>query len=252
MKKNVESGATTEVKWIQSRAQYTEVWSISSLDIVLGLVGGLSGIVWAFLAILLGSYETFKFENSLIGAIYPTSPQEMPATNDDADNEGGATFKEQKSKQAMMRTVAERGKYFYNYSEYLLSLILRFVCCCCSQGPWLKRRIKKLKRHEAASERLANEIDIVKLLSIQRVGHFMAKLVLKKHQRALVTNFSKYQLDDLCKERERGAKTKSEALLTPAIQADGTFSMLNALEQDESLTEDQIKLLKEISDLFST
>ena len=116
----------------------------------------------------------------------------MPPADDDGENQASATLKEQKAKRAMMRTVAERGKYFYNYSEYLLSLFLRSVCCCCRHGPWLKRRIKKLERHEAASERLTQEIDIVKLLSLQRIGNFMAKLVLKKHQRALVTNFSKY------------------------------------------------------------
>ena len=161
------------------------------MDTVLGLVGGLSGIVWALLAMILGSYETFKLENSLIGAVYPTSPQDMP-TNDQEDDQVRATVKEKKAQRAMMRTVAERGKYFYNYSEYFLSLILRCLCGCCSQGAWLQRRMMKLERHEAASQRLADEIDIVKLLSTQRVGRFVSKLVLKKHQRALVTNFSSY------------------------------------------------------------
>ena len=83
----------------------------------------------------------------------------------------------------MMFTVAERGKYFYNYSEYLLSLIFRFFCrCACSRSrTWYKRRISKLERHEIASERLANEIDIVKLLYLQRISSFLAKLMLKKH-----------------------------------------------------------------------
>jgi len=71
------------VEFVQSRTQYKESWSIASLDIVLGLVGGLSGIVWGLLALVLGSYETFKFENSLIGAVYPTSPQDPPS--DDRD-----------------------------------------------------------------------------------------------------------------------------------------------------------------------
>ena len=180
------------VQWIQSRTQYQEQWSIDSLDIVLGVVGGFSGVVWSFLALIFGGYETFKFENSLIGAVYPTSPQDMPSWDDGADDEGGAGLKEQNAKRAMMRTVAERGKYFFNYSEYLVSLIIRSVCCCCHRGPWFKRRIKKLERHEAASQRLADEIDIIKLLSTQRIGQFMSKLVLKKYQRALVTNFSKY------------------------------------------------------------
>ena len=140
---------------------------------------------------ILGSYETFKFENSLIGAVYPTSPQDMPS-NDDEEDQGRATVKEKKAQRAMMQTVAERGKYFYNYSEYFLALTMRCLCCCCGQGAWLQRRMKKLERHEAASQRLADEIDIVKLLSTQRISNFISKLVLKKHQRALVTNFSSY------------------------------------------------------------
>ena len=32
---------------------------------------------------------------------------------------------------------------------------------------------------------------------MQRVGQFIAKLVLRKHQRALVTSFKKFQLENL-------------------------------------------------------
>ena len=49
-------------------------WSIASIDIILGLVGGVSGILWTGLAMLLSPYETFKFNNSLIGMVYPTAP----------------------------------------------------------------------------------------------------------------------------------------------------------------------------------
>ena len=44
---------------------------------------------------------------------------------------------------------------------------------------------------------MVDEIDIVKLVYIQRVGEFIAKLILKKHQRALITSFKKYQIDSL-------------------------------------------------------
>ena len=50
-------------------------WSVNSLDIVLGLVGGFVGLIWGVCSFVLGSYEAFKLENSLIGAFYPTSPQ---------------------------------------------------------------------------------------------------------------------------------------------------------------------------------
>ena len=82
----------------------------------------------------------------------------------------------------MMQTVQERGKYWYDYSEYLCTSLMRYCCCClCGKSAWYKRRIQKLERYEAASEKLNNEIDIVKLLYVQRVGQFIAKLILNKH-----------------------------------------------------------------------
>ena len=47
---------------------------MQSLDTVLGVVGGFVGLIWSSLNLVLGGYEAFKLENSLIGAIYPTSP----------------------------------------------------------------------------------------------------------------------------------------------------------------------------------
>lgn len=58
----------------QSRRVNEYTWSINSLDLVLGVIGGLSGIVWAVLAMLFGGYEAFKYQNSLIGSIYPILP----------------------------------------------------------------------------------------------------------------------------------------------------------------------------------
>jgi len=55
---------------------------------VLGVIGGLSSIIWALLSIFLGSYETFKLENSLIGSVYSTGSKE-------ADEDSGAPESEQ-------------------------------------------------------------------------------------------------------------------------------------------------------------
>ena len=40
----------------------------------MGLVGGVSAVVWTFLGYLIGEYESFKYKNSLVGSIYHTSP----------------------------------------------------------------------------------------------------------------------------------------------------------------------------------
>ena len=98
----------------------------------------------------------------------------------------------------MITTVAERGKYFYEYSEYLMTFFLKHLCCCfVSRKPWFKRRIKREKRHAEARKRLAKEIDIVEMLYSHRISQLLARVVLKKHQRALVSSFMKYQVDDL-------------------------------------------------------
>ena len=71
----------------------------------------------------------------------------------------------------MMKTVAKRGKYFYNYSEYLLASFMKSCCsCCCRGSAWYEHRTKKLQRHMDAKDSLNNEIDIVKLMYVQRVG----------------------------------------------------------------------------------
>ena len=74
--------------------------AIDSLDQVLGLVGGLASIIWGVLALIFGHYESFRFENSLISSIYPTSPQDF------SDVDGSGTHSdERKAKLAMMQTV---------------------------------------------------------------------------------------------------------------------------------------------------
>ena len=70
-----EVSTSVFLNWKQGRRINEFTWSINSLDLVLGVIGGLSGIVWAVLAMALGGYEAFKYQNSLIGAVYPTAPK---------------------------------------------------------------------------------------------------------------------------------------------------------------------------------
>ena len=60
---------------VQSRKKNEVQWAINSLDLILGLVGGFTSVIWAILGLIIQPYEDFKFNNSLVGSIYPTSPQ---------------------------------------------------------------------------------------------------------------------------------------------------------------------------------
>lgn len=125
-------------------------------------MGGVSAIIWSSLSLVLGGYEGFKLENSLIGSMYPTGPT---ASESAPPTEKGAYA-------ALLRTIAGRGLYFYDYSEYMLAKVLTSCCCCrgrcCERYPCFQQRRRKLNRHKEASERLSAEIDIVKLLRSQR------------------------------------------------------------------------------------
>ena len=91
-----------------------------------------------------------------------------------------------------------------------MSIIMRAICFsfCCKSSAWFKRRIAKLERHEGATKKLYEEMDIVKVLHESRISRLISKFVLKKHQRALVTNFKSYQLESL---------EKSPAAVEPAL-----------------------------------
>ena len=83
---------------------------------------------------------------------------------------------------------------------------------------------------------LADELDIVKLVNVLRIGQFLSKVLMNKHQRALVTNFKKYQFSNL----DENAKTVAD----PSDD-------LNELQWAKYLTEDHRALFKDLSELFS-
>ena len=57
--------------------------------------------------------------------------------------------------------------------------------------------MKRLERHQKASKLVIRELDVVDLIYVKRLCQFLAKVVLKKHQRALVSSFKRYRIDDL-------------------------------------------------------
>jgi len=65
-----------EVIITQDRLFHEFTWTITSFDILLGLIGGFVGLIWAVLIYLLGGYENFRYEQEIISEIYSTTPRE--------------------------------------------------------------------------------------------------------------------------------------------------------------------------------
>ena len=122
---------------------------MKSLDVILGLIGGLSSIVWGFFLLILGSYESFKLQNSLISSFYTISP----LSNEAGNTEEAEPKSPDEAKSALMKAAAEPCKYSFNFSEYIFTRTMQilFCCKCLKEKPWIASRIKRLKRHEDAT-----------------------------------------------------------------------------------------------------
>ena len=77
---------------------------MDSLDLILGLLGGYSAILWGVVAYSLGGYESFKFNNSIIGAIYSASPG-------GGEDDPAGDLRE--AKDEMRHEVENQGRFFY-------------------------------------------------------------------------------------------------------------------------------------------
>lgn len=156
---------------------------IQSLGLVLGLVGGLSGIIWGLLALLFGGYEQFKLENALIANVFHTAQDSQDDQDSDSDDDNDV------AKKVLIRKVSRQGSYSYGYLEYVVTRILSLFCWCCRRSTacsCLLRRLLRLERYREAVEKLTDEMDVVNFLAATRIGTFLATQKLESHQRDLV------------------------------------------------------------------
>ena len=58
----------------QARQIFKITWSVKSLNVVIGQIGGYTALLWMLVKFLFNDYENFKFSNSLIGQVYTSTP----------------------------------------------------------------------------------------------------------------------------------------------------------------------------------
>ena len=140
---------------------------MSSFDLLMGIVGGISALLWTGTGWLLSTYQEFRFNNSIIGMIYPTSPQPDP------EAEGPQDVKT--AEEMLFDTVKARGKFYYSYWQYYWAWILLKLCCCCvnKKSKRHQRREFQFKRYRDAVKRMNEEVDILKHIANQRTSQFV-------------------------------------------------------------------------------
>ena len=173
---------------ISQDRQYFEVtWTVTSIDILLGLIGGFVSLIWSLLGYFLGGYENFRFQQELISEVYSTTDNQRMKRDREPDNYDDA-------RKDLTHSLESKALYDYFYLDYLAASLMKCFCCCFSKRKCYRKRIKKLQRHEFAQEQLTAETDFFTFLKLLRLTDFMSRLMLKEYQRSLIPYFKRYQL----------------------------------------------------------
>ena len=119
----------------QSRKYYENEWTVTSFDMVIGNLGGFSGLVWSVIVLIVGPYEAFKYSASLVSEIYPTKKSQVGRQN---INDAKSDLKD---------GLDTLSKYHYSYLDMLFASLISKVCCCFKRAKCYKKREARLKRH---------------------------------------------------------------------------------------------------------
>lgn len=87
-------------------------WTLQSVDIVLGLIGGFVGLIWDTLGYALTGYESFWFKASLISEIYSTTGKRRMMKNSVPESRLEA-------QQDLQNGIETQARYEYHYFEQL-------------------------------------------------------------------------------------------------------------------------------------
>ena len=103
----------------QSRKNITTQWSVDSIDLILGFIGGMSEVIWTILAGAMTSYLNFNFESGMIRNFYGISRMH-PGSDTPNSNE--------LAEQEVKKSIASRRKYNYTYTEFITTRLMKVLC----------------------------------------------------------------------------------------------------------------------------
>ena len=106
---------------------------------MLGIIGGFSGLVWGVLGLLLGSYESFRQDVSLLESFYSADDR----IRDTEIYSGRFIKKNIDYKGNLQAELQNRTRYTYSYWSYAKANFIRNFFCCCA----CKQRLNRLKLH---------------------------------------------------------------------------------------------------------
>ena len=105
----------------QSSVHNDIVWTTRTFQDVLANVGGFQSILISIFFVLIGSYQNFSYQRSLLRRFY------WQYTNDGKDTE------RKSDEQEIISRIENRKKLNVRYSHYLIRSFVNSCCCCFKQ-----------------------------------------------------------------------------------------------------------------------
>ena len=152
--------------------------------------GALVMTISALIGFLVNNYETFIKDKSMLKKLYGELPPR--ASDEEDDSDGKAAFR---------ACIENRKDFRFGYWTFLL--ISSFVtCCCCLSGccqrrfEWWRTRVHSQKKFKIARRRLNHELDVQRIVALNRITKLIQKLLFTARQRRTVAYSRKYVLQE--------------------------------------------------------
>jgi hypothetical protein len=138
--------------------------TMQTIDMLLGIIGGFSALVWQVFGLCFSGYDAYHLEEELLNKFYSTEnnvkSKGIREANtgliyeviNEGDNSVGAK---------VAQKLYSRKAYNFSYWHAMYAKLLRCCCCCFKTKDCMSTRLERLRLHEENIERMNNEIDIV-------------------------------------------------------------------------------------------
>lgn len=120
------------------------MYTIYSLDQALAVIGGYAGIIWQIINFLIGGYQDFKFEMSLMRSLYTRDKKRRKENQIEEDHE-----------MEIKAQILNRKPHHFTFVERLNTKLISTFCCCFYPLKCYKDRHKREVAHDQARDRLA-------------------------------------------------------------------------------------------------
>ena len=157
--------------------------TMSAIFNLLSAVGGVTALTILVISTILKPYQEFHLKNSLIRSFYSVDRSNLGSQINTADN---------RKLPALAEMLSNRRAYTFDFWTYLWAD--RVSCYSLRKRPLIRRAIKKRQLHDESVKRLGRELDIMSLVSEQRLSAFCHKLLMSRHQRWLVNKSQRFNL----------------------------------------------------------